>query len=90
MQFVSVGLLCKKLLCKGPDSEELYIPPPLFSAQFPLNVQLVSTGLLLWLNIPPPALAEFPLNVQLVTVGSLDLLYMPPPLSLAEFPLNAQ
>ena len=62
----------------------LFIPPPKL-AEFPLNVQLVTTGLLLdMLYIPPPELAEFPLNVQLVTTGLPALLYMPPPRSVTQ------
>ncbi len=46
----------------------------------PLNVQLVTVGLLPVLYIPPPHFAVMlPLNVQLVTVGLLSLLYIPPP-----------
>jgi len=57
-----------------------YIPPP-SSAEFPMNVQLVTLGLLGELYIPPPLLvAEFPVNVQLVIVGLLTELYIPPPL----------
>jgi hypothetical protein len=71
MQLVNVGLL-----------SELAIPPPLSTtAEFPVNVQFISIGLLSWLNIAPPPPAEFPLNVQLATVELLFMvLTIPPPL----------
>ena len=53
----------------------LSIPEPVF----PMNVQLVTVGLLLPLYIPPP-LESFSLKVQLVTVGLLRMLAIPPPL----------
>ena len=65
-------------------------------AEFPLNVQLLTVGLLtrrlpsrveLYIPPPEPLLAEFPLNVQLVTVGLLPLkLIIPPPLPPKKFP----
>ena len=72
----------------------LYIPPPLDcidpNAEFALNEQFVTFGLLVVLNIPPPLLAVFPLNKQYVTVGLLLLLSIPPPQPPPEFPLNEQ
>jgi len=49
-------------------------------AEFPLNVQLVTLGLLSMFNIPPPALSvTLAMNVQLITVGLLLMFHMPPP-----------
>jgi hypothetical protein len=43
MQLVTVGLL----------SHKLAMPPPM-SAELPLNVQLITVGLLISLYMPPP------------------------------------
>ena len=48
---------------------ELYIPPPLLSAELPENVQFVTVGDDSPLYIPEP---KFPENVQLVTVSDED------------------
>jgi len=65
VQFVSLGLL----------NPLLHIPPPVFSTELLMKMQLVSAGrLLLQLYIPPPYLAKFPLNMQLVSVGLLPQL----------------
>ena len=59
------------------------VPPPNGppgTAEFPLNVQLVSVGLLSKLCTPPPLPStRLPLNTQLETMGLLLMLNIPPP-----------
>jgi hypothetical protein len=64
LQSVTVGLLLSRLL----------IPPPSPVAVLPLNVQLVTVGLLDQFLIPPPLPpAVLPLNVQLLILDWLPL-----------------
>jgi hypothetical protein len=84
-QLVTNGLLSK-----------LHMPPPYEDAEFSLNVQLCSVGLVNdksytppKLYTPPPNLAELPLKFESVTVGLLWSLYIAPPF-FAEFPPNVQ
>jgi hypothetical protein len=81
---VAVLLLNVQLLTVGLLLLWLSIPPPYSLAEFPLNVQPSTVGLLIALHIPPPQLAELPLKVQLFIVGLLLLQRTPPPHSAAE------
>src|SRR5262249_14804699 len=57
----------------------------------PQKMQLVTTELLLKLDIPPPVGELFPLNVELITDGLLlAVLNIPPPRRVALFPMNVQ
>ena len=81
MQLIILGLLLFAL----------HIPPPLFIAELPVKIQLITVGLLETLHIPAPMLlAELPVKIQLITVGLLLFeLHIPPP-SLAELPVKIQ
>ena len=70
--------------------DELFSIPLPKLAEFPLNVQLITVGLLPALDIPPPNKLEFSLKVQFVTVGLLSLEFLIPPPKKLTFPLNVQ